>query len=95
MKIERTSPPRGPRSVAATAYARAAAAAAPASEAGPIATVMGIPEAEFTPRVREAIMALMEEVESLRRELAGTRTRLTEAEKEADRDQMLPVLNRR
>ncbi len=95
MKIERNPPLRGPRSVAASAYARAAATAAPAAEAGPTASVMGIPEAEFTPRVREAIMALMEEVESLRRELAGARTRLSEAEKEADQDQMLPVLNRR
>lgn len=95
MKIERHPPPRGPRSVAASAYAKASGTAAPLAEAGPTATVMGIPEAEFTPRVREAIMALMEEVESLRRELAGTRSRLADVEKQADLDQMLPVLGRR
>ena len=95
MKIERHPPPRGPRSVAASAYAKASGTAAPLAEAGSTATVMGIPEAEFTPRVREAIMALMEEVESLRRELAGTRSRLADVEKQADLDQMLPVLGRR
>ena len=37
------------------------------------ASVLGIPEAEFTPRVRDAIMGLMSEVDSLRRELAETK----------------------
>ena len=35
----------------------------------PTASVLGIPEAEFTPRVRDAIMGLMNEVDNLRREL--------------------------
>jgi diguanylate cyclase (GGDEF)-like protein len=95
MKIERTPPSRGTRSVAASAYARATGGTPVLSEAGPTASVLGIPEAEFTPRVRDAIMSLMAEVESLRRELAGTRARLSEVEKEADQDQMLPVLGRR
>ena len=59
------------------------------------ASVLGIPEAEFTPRVRDAIMALMGEVDNLRRELTQTRARLDEAEKTADQDQLLPLLNRR
>ena len=57
--------------------------------------MLGIPEAEFTPRVRDAIMGLMHEVDDLRRELAQTRARLDEAEKAADQDHMLPLLNRR
>ena len=55
--------------------------------ARPAASVLGIPEAEFTPRVRDAIMGLMSEVDSLRRELSQTRARLDEVEKTADQDQ--------
>ena len=57
--------------------------------------VLGIPEAEFTPRVRDAIMGLMGEVDILRRELNQTRARLEEAGKAADQDQLLPLFNRR
>jgi len=97
MKIDRTPPPRGTRSVAASAYARAAGTVTPASgvDAVEAASVLGIPENEFTPRVRDAIMGLMTEVDSLRRELSQTRSRLDELEKTADQDQLLPVLNRR
>ncbi len=40
-------------------------------------------------------MGLMGEVDSLRRELNQTRTRLEEVEKTADQDQLLPLRNRR
>jgi diguanylate cyclase (GGDEF)-like protein len=78
------------------AYARAADSGG-TSEAESLASasVLGIPESEFTPRVRDAIMGLMSEVDSLRRELSRTRERLDEAEKVADQDGMLPLLNRR
>jgi diguanylate cyclase (GGDEF)-like protein len=59
------------------------------------ASVLGIPESEFTPRVRDAIMGLMGEVDNLRRELIQTRARLEDVEKTADQDGMLPLLNRR
>jgi diguanylate cyclase (GGDEF)-like protein len=96
MKIERTPQTRGPRAVAA-AYARAAGGTAAQAEAEPqvAASVLGIPESEFTPRVRDAIMALMNEVDSLRRELAQTRAQLDETEKAADQDPLLPLLGRR
>jgi diguanylate cyclase (GGDEF)-like protein len=98
MKIEGNRPTGAVRSVAAAAYARrtqqAEAAAAPEAVEPP-ASVLGIPEAEFTPRVRDAIMGLMQEVDSLRRELSETRRRLDEVEKTADQDGMLPLLNRR
>jgi diguanylate cyclase (GGDEF)-like protein len=97
MKIERTSASRATRVVGAAAYARrveAAATIAPVDEIAP-ASVLGIPESEFTPRVRDAIMGLMSEVDNLRRELTQTRARLDEAEKTADQDQLLPLLNRR
>jgi diguanylate cyclase (GGDEF)-like protein len=98
MKVVRTGSVRGARAVGAAAYARQAEAVAAAEAPVAIsatASVMGIPEAEFTPRVRDAIMALMSEVDSLRRELERTRARLEEVEKAADQDQLLPVLNRR
>lgn len=98
MKIERTgrSAPLG--GVGAAGYTRRAEAVAsvpPEEKPVAITTVMGIPEAEFTPRVRDAIMNLMREVETLRGELDQIRSRLDEAEKTADQDQLLPLLNRR
>jgi len=95
MKIEKTSKPR---SVGATAYARAARAAEPVEAPPPVAataSVLGIPEAEFTPRVRDAIMMLMGEVDTLRKELQKTQERLGEVEKAADQDHVLPLFNRR
>ncbi|MEN6542792.1 GGDEF domain-containing protein [Parvibaculum sp.] len=56
---------------------------------------LGIPEAELTPSVRDALMSIMAEVERLRREMNEVRRRLKDAEDLADRDPLLPVLNRR
>ena len=97
MKIERPSSARPARAVAA---AYAARRVEPTSDIGAVdavlpASILGIPEAEFTPRVRDAIMGLMGEVDTLRRELTQTRARLDEVEKAADQDHMLPLLNRR
>jgi diguanylate cyclase (GGDEF)-like protein len=60
-----------------------------------MSSVLGIPDAEFTPRVRDAIMTLMAEVDRLRQELERTQSRLSAAETAADQDGLLPVLNRR
>lgn len=62
---------------------------------GDVSSVLGIPEAEFTPRVRDAIMTLMAEVDRLRAELDRTKERLESAETIADQDGLLPILNRR
>jgi diguanylate cyclase (GGDEF)-like protein len=59
------------------------------------ASVLGIPEAEFTVRVRDAIMTLMHEVDRLRKEVDQTRERLEEMARTADQDMLLPILNRR
>jgi diguanylate cyclase (GGDEF)-like protein len=98
MKVERNSPARGTRSVAQAAYARRVEASGSVTGLDtimPSASVLGIPEAEFTPKVRDAIMGLMSEVDNLRRELNQTRVRLDDMEKAADQDGMLPLLNRR
>lgn len=58
-------------------------------------SIMGIPEPELTPKVREALMALMAEVESMRRDLQEARDRLVTLERLADRDPLIPVANRR
>jgi len=97
MKVERTSSSRATRAVGAAAYARRveAASAPDALDAISPTSILGIPEAEFTPKVRDAIMGLMSEVDSLRRELTQTRVRLDEMEKAADQDHLLPMRNRR
>ncbi|HLT77809.1 MAG TPA: GGDEF domain-containing protein [Ferrovibrio sp.] len=81
-----------PLPVAAT---QGTAAAAPVAPPAATATVMGIPETELTPRVRDAIMRLMGEVDQLRNELNRTRHRLAELERLADRDTLTPLYNRR
>jgi diguanylate cyclase (GGDEF)-like protein len=90
MKIERTGSATGIRAIGAAAHARRADSPAAAA-----ASVLGIPENEFTPRVRDAIVMLMGEVDSLRGELSGLRDRLEEAQKNADQDHLVPLLNRR
>ena len=59
------------------------------------ATVLGIPEAELTPRVRDAISTLMTEVDNLRQSIKDLSRRLSESEKIADQDPLLPIYNRR
>jgi diguanylate cyclase (GGDEF)-like protein len=54
-----------------------------------------IPDTELTPRVRAMVAALNGEVEMLRRDLQSARDRLELAEKAADQDHLLPILNRR
>jgi diguanylate cyclase (GGDEF)-like protein len=60
-----------------------------------IAAVLGIPEAEFTPKVKAAILSLVQEAEKLRRELDDTRKRVAQLEELADQDTLLPIANRR
>jgi diguanylate cyclase (GGDEF)-like protein len=57
--------------------------------------LLGIPQNEFTARVRRAIWVLLGEARSLRGELERTRGLLRDAELAIDRDHLLPVLNRR
>ena len=59
------------------------------------ATVMGVAAGELTPKVRDAIMQLMAEVDSLRQELQQSRERIEYLERLADQDSLAPVANRR
>ncbi|MDG1859368.1 MAG: GGDEF domain-containing protein [Emcibacteraceae bacterium] len=58
------------------------------------ATVLGIPAAEMTPKVRDAIMTLMSEVENMRSELEIAHRRISELEKLADQDSLIDIANR-
>ncbi len=96
MKITDSKPIGGVRGVAtaATAKVRAGQTAA-LNGPGDSASIMGIPEAEFTPKVRDAIMNLMQEVDRFRRELERAKNRIDHLEKLAENDALTPVLNRR
>ncbi len=59
------------------------------------ATSFGIPEGELTPSVRKALISLFRETERLREQVELANTRLDDATKNADRDALLPILNRR
>lgn len=59
------------------------------------ASVLGIPAAEMTPRVRSAIMTLMAEVENMRKELEFAHRKISELEKLADQDSLISISNRR
>jgi diguanylate cyclase (GGDEF)-like protein len=74
-----------------------AAAGAAASAYGKAAEVSlaGIPEAELTPKVRAALLALMEEVQQLRGELQDSKARISYLERLADEDSLTPLANRR
>ena len=67
----------------------------PVSPTADVSSVLGIPEQEFTPRVRDAIVTLMAEVDRLRHDLDETRARLNSVQALADQDGLLPLLNRR
>lgn len=73
----------------------------PATQASPTtspvdtASIMGVPQSELTPNVQRALLALMSEVDTLRKEADQLKSRIKELETLADRDVMLPVLNRR
>jgi len=94
MKVQRTARVVAAKSTAA--YGRTLEIVTTPAEAPAVtASIFGIPEHEFTPRVREAVIRLMGEADSVRRELRHTQLRLVEAEHSADRDHLLPLLNRR
>ncbi|GAB4371950.1 MAG: diguanylate cyclase [Kiloniellaceae bacterium] len=100
MKVSKTggSTPVAPgTAVRAEAAYRSAEAAQPRAVPRPedVATVMGIPESELTPKVRKALQQLMAEVWSLRQELEEARQRVGYLEQLADQDTLAPVLNRR
>ena len=79
MKITETRPARtasAPRRERAAAASYASSSDLGATAPTDSASVMGIPEPELTPKVRNAIMTLMQEVENLRVEVERVNSRL-------------------
>ncbi|MFN4354593.1 GGDEF domain-containing protein [Parvibaculum sp.] len=96
MKIGDSKPVRPTSAISATERVRGRAGdASSGRHVTDSASFMGIPEEELTPRVRDALMRLMGEVDQLRREMSQIQERLRESEQLADRDPLIPVLNRR
>ncbi|MBZ0325264.1 MAG: GGDEF domain-containing protein [Alphaproteobacteria bacterium] len=97
MKIGENDRLRGVAALSRTAPARRAEAQAraPAAAVDDTATVLGIPEHELTPKVRQAIFTLMAEVDRLRRELETNKSRIAYLERLADQDSLVPAINRR
>ncbi len=58
-------------------------------------SILGIPPEEMTAKVRTAIMTLMSEVDSMRRDLELAHRKISELEKLADQDSLLAISNRR
>lgn len=59
------------------------------------AAFLGLGEAELTPQVQAALVALLGEIDELRKEVGRLKSRLSEAETLADKDALTPLLNRR
>jgi diguanylate cyclase (GGDEF)-like protein len=98
MQIRDTKPVGGataPRAAETTRRASAGGSAAPAPDPREVVSLSGIPEAELTPRVRQAFLALMNEVQELRRQLDEAKGRIGFLERLADEDALMPVANRR
>lgn len=55
----------------------------------------GVSEAELTPKVREVLASLLNEIQTLRNDLAIAHERAVDLEQLADRDPLLDILNRR
>jgi diguanylate cyclase (GGDEF)-like protein len=97
MDIQDTKPVRGPANTGKAAARRrveSAGAAQAAAEVDPL-TIAGIGEAELTPKLRQAVMGLLAEVNLLRRDLGEARARIGYLEQLADEDPLMPVANRR
>jgi diguanylate cyclase (GGDEF)-like protein len=98
MQIRDTKPVGGvtaARTVETTRRSPAAESAAPVTDPREVVSLSGIPEAELTPRVRQALLTLMDEVHELRRQLDEAKGRIGFLERLADEDALMPIANRR
>lgn len=88
-RIKRRDLLRGVPSGAAAAVLR------PPAPPNDVASIAGVPESELTPSVQRALDSLLCEVQALRESLERSQRRVAYLEALADRDALLPVLNRR
>jgi len=95
MKVEKSNPLRDVSRVAPAGKRATDQAAAVPQGVEDVTSVMGVPEAELTPKVRTALLDLMAEVDRLRQELSVFKERVALLEHEADHDPLLSIGNRR
>jgi diguanylate cyclase (GGDEF)-like protein len=95
MEIRGTKPLSSPASVKKTSARGGGATASSPAGIEETVSLAGIPEAEMTPRVRQAIMGLLGEVDRLRREVEEKTNRISFLERLADEDSLMPIANRR
>jgi diguanylate cyclase (GGDEF)-like protein len=98
MEIRDTKPLSGPaplRKTAARTTGYPSSSSATVDEVSETVSLAGVPENEMTPRVRQALMGLLGEVDRLRRDLEESRTRIAYLERLADEDTLMPIANRR
>jgi diguanylate cyclase (GGDEF)-like protein len=97
MEIRDTKPVAGAAPTRKVEARRAVdqASTAAARETTDVLNLVGLGESELTPKLRQAIMGLMAEVDALRRELGEARARIGYLERLADEDPLVPVANRR
>jgi diguanylate cyclase (GGDEF)-like protein len=97
MEIRDTKPVLGTAAARKAEARRAAdkADSAAVPEPTDVLNLAGISEAELTPKLRQALMGLMAEVDALRRELGEARARIGYLERLADEDPLMPIANRR
>ncbi len=95
MEIRDTKPLSGVGSVRKATARKSGGSATDASAIEETVALAGVPESEMTPRVRQALMGLLGEVDRLRRELDDARNRISFLERLADEDSLMPIANRR
>lgn len=95
MKIGDSKPVSRIGSVAKRSAVSESSDAAPAARSSDVISIMGIPEAELTPKVRSAIMTLLQEVDRLRQDVEDGKKRVAFLEKLPDQDTLVPIANRR
>lgn len=100
MRVPTTGPTRRtePLRRKSVGSVKGASQAAPANGARNIqdtSSIMGIPAGEVTEKVRKAIMMLMSEVDSMRKDLELAHRKISELERLADQDSLLAISNRR
>ena len=74
---------------------KAGAQARGSQKTGDTAAFLGLGPADLTPAVQGALGALLSEIDDLRVEVGRLKAKLAEAEGMADRDALVPLLNRR
>jgi len=95
MEIRDTKPVAGANVRRVEARKAVEATGAVAAVPEDLLTIAGVSDAEHTPKLRQAMMNLMAEVEQLRRELGEARARIGYLERLADEDPLMPIANRR